>query len=101
MEKPAWSFRIYKYYKFQIIPKFYSNPLQWKDKFNTPRIERVPTREFQWLWWEFVFERGTEQQWEFYIWCKEYHNNNIQRAVDEWPWGTLVNGKWVRSNPLK
>lgn len=100
MKKPKWRFNLYKT-KWTWKPYFYKNSLIWKDKWDIPRIEITPTIRFQWFYWDFVFTQGSDKEWEFYIWCTKYCNNDVQKAVDTWPWGQNINGKWVRSNPLK
>lgn len=100
MTKPNWSFRTHKN-AFQWKPIYRSNPLLLKHKDGVPRIELVPTKRLIWLWWEFVLRQGSDAEWEFYIWCTQYCDGDIQKTVDTWPWGRFINGKWKRNNPLK
>jgi hypothetical protein len=101
MKKPNWKLNFNKFKVWYWKPIFIKQPLCWKQKHNFIRVEICPCYSITWGYWEICIRQGTDEQWEFYIYCTEYCNNDVQKAIDTWPWGKNINGKWVRTNPLK
>lgn len=60
--------------------------LIWKDKWNTPRAEIVPTFLFNWLGMEIWARIGTEDEWEWWLWLHKYNNGRLRSALSSWPW---------------
>lgn len=90
LNKPKWRFSIFKYRNNYILwkPVFRHNILLWKDKYNTPRIERNPNYVFCWLFWQFTLEQGSDEEWEQYLWITKYSNNDINLAKETWGWAS-------------
>jgi len=92
--KPNWSFHFYKYWNFRLIPHYMHTKLWWKDKYNSPRCERVPHYRFEWLWFGINIEQGDDQSWEQWIWVHKYCDGDIEKARETWGW---VSGKTKQS----
>ena len=60
--------------------------LLWKDKFGTPRIELVPYLSIDWLGYNLIIERGSDESWSWWLWVVEYNDNDIEKAKETWPW---------------
>lgn len=90
-KKPNWDFRISKSYRgFIWKPKMHRtyslNEPMWKDKFGTPRCERVPYIEIHWLGLCLYIWRGEEHYWEKWLWIHKYNNGDELKAKQTWPW---------------
>jgi hypothetical protein len=86
MRKPKKHYYFYRSYKFNILPSRKKDKLMWKDKFNSPRCERVPTLIIKWLWWELKVEWGSDDYWEQYLWLNKYCDGDYEMAKDTWGW---------------
>ena len=86
MKKPKFDIRFYKNYKFVWIPNLFRQKLRWKDKFETPRCERVPHFLFEWLWFAVYGEWGDDHYWEQWLWVYKYCDGDIEKAEKEWGW---------------
>lgn len=78
------------------------NDVGWKDKYDSPRFERVPyvwihlfKWNFVWYWTLFPHQEHKEYEyWEQVLWYLYYYNNtsygcnepNIEKAKESWPW---------------
>jgi len=72
---------------FFIFEKSYSlKSPRWKDKWETPRCEQVPYIRIMFLWFDFYFFKGSEEEWEKYLWIHVYHDGNEDKARGEWGW---------------
>lgn len=85
IKNPRWRLLIWKTY-FYILPVLKKNKLLWKDKFDTPRCEKVPTVELSWLWWTFYWFQGSESFWEQWLWLTVYCDSDIKEAEETWGW---------------
>jgi hypothetical protein len=83
--KPKKNWHFYINYTFTFF-SFRKTKLGWKDKFNTPRCERVPSYQIEFLWWGFYIEFGDDQYWEQRIWWHFYCDEDYEKAKKEWPW---------------
>lgn len=86
-KKPKWKF-VYNY-KIQFDWKPFlqvEKELLWKDKYDTPRVELNPFVRFEWLGVGILFQQGTDQEWEQWLWVHKYNNGDEQQAVSTWPW---------------
>ena len=63
--------------------------LLWKDKFNTPRVEILPHLIFNWLWFDITIHKGTDDEWEWWLWLHKYNKGNLREALSSWPWKTI------------
>lgn len=103
MRKPRWyiNFRLNKLYSISnFLPSYYFvKKLCWKDKYDTPRVEILPKLLFYWAWFELSFVRGTDQEWEWWLWVNKYHNNDIDEAMATWPWGKNTINGFVQTKP--
>jgi len=103
MKKPRWRVngRLLKNSQFSFKLKSYINrELLWKDKFNSPRVEMEPKYLFSWLWFQIDFVQGNDSDWEWYLWVTKYSDNNIEQAIETFPWGrNTKDGSFVRDNP--
>ena len=101
MKKPKW--RIYFRLKrnFSLKPyTFINRNLRWKDKFESPRVETVPQYRLSWLWFRINVIQGNDDDWEWYLWVTEYSDNDIQRAIDTFPWSREdAHGNFIKMNP--
>lgn len=86
MKEANWHYYFCTNYKFRWIPFYRSNKLLWKDKFNSPRCERCPTIQFQWLWFALYLEKGDDSYWEQWLWINEYCDGDIIKAEQTWGW---------------
>ena len=84
--KPIKSYNYYLNYKFRFLPYFRTQELRWKDKWNSPRCEIVPSFTFEWLWFGLYISNGTDDWWEQKLWLTEYCNNDLQKAKETWGW---------------
>lgn len=102
MKKPKFyiSFRILKSTNFTFKMKFYYiKRLLWKDKFNTPRAEIIPQLLTSWLWFQVDIIRGSDDDWEWWLWVTKYCDNDIEKAIRTWPWKKWKNEKYEIYNP--
>lgn len=53
--------------------------LMWKDKYDTPRVERNPSIEIELKYVHYI-NFGFDDFWEQYLWLKYYGNK------DDYPW---------------
>lgn len=103
MKKPKWniykrllsnslfSWKLYHYIQKELL---------WKDKYNSPRIELLPKYIFRWLWFEIEIVQGNDQDFEWYLWVTKYSDNDINKAIETWPWGKHTeDGKFIKDNP--
>ncbi len=86
MRPPKWDWWFRKSYYFYFIPRFYRSRFLWKDKYNSPRVEFLPRIEIQWLWFELNGTCESDQYWEQWLWVYKYHNGDLKKAKEEWPW---------------
>ena len=89
MKKAEWRFQFYKNYKFRFLPYFHKRKLMWKDKFETPRLEYEPQFRIEWLMWGFEGTQGDDQYWEQWLWIHKYHDGDINKAEETWPWTSM------------
>ena len=93
-KKPKWTFQFYKNYKFVLFPKTDKlKHLKWKDKFNSPRCEKPPFIEIQWLWFGFYAIQGDDNQWEQWLWVHFYNDGDVDEAKKNWEWFDLETKK--------
>lgn len=74
----------YKYINFPI--GFKITELDWKDKFEIPRIEYAPTIHIRFFKWQYVIFYGDDQYWEQVLWYLFYADKDIGKARETWPW---------------
>lgn len=70
---------------------FHRNDLGWKDKWDSPRFEWVPSFIIFFFNWQFAIHwhapDGDESRyWEMILWWKHYANRNLHKARMTWPW---------------
>lgn len=93
MKKPKYkfyfqTFRYKQYFEFDLVPKIIIRRLSWKDKFETPRVESTPSFEVNWLGCQFMWETGSDQDWEKYLWATKYSKTG---DLQDWPWKDIKN----------
>lgn len=93
MKKAKFNLQFYKNYKFVWLPYFIKQKLMWKDKFATPRCERIPYFRFEWLWFGIYGEWGEDQYWEQWLWIHKYHGGDEVKAEKEWGWTDMKTKK--------
>ena len=93
IKKPKWKLTIWRLVKFTLKPRFYKGKLLWKDKFETPRCEKVPTIEIEWFWWHFYWYQGGDTFWEQWLWVTKYCDNDIDKAEKTWGWYDMTTKK--------
>jgi len=86
MKKAKFYFNFYKTYRFVWVPRLLKSDLMWKDKFDTPRCEREPYIEIEWMWFGFYGCWGSDAYWEQWLWVYKYHGGDIEKAKKEWDW---------------
>lgn len=74
----------------------YSRGIFWKDKYNTPRYEDMPTiwihlfgLDLIWCWRAPVPNNELDDYWEQVLWFIYYSDCNIKKAEQTWPWRTI------------
>lgn len=85
MKKPKWKIT-FRWAPFSLKPYFRKTPLRWKNKFDSPRCEVPPNFEFSWLGFRILGNRGSDEQWEKYLWVHYFNGGDIRRAKRTWPW---------------
>lgn len=102
-------FKIFKFFNCYYFvtwgwPIMISNTqLGWKDKFETPRFEWLPSFKIFFFKWQFCIfwespeiededesYRDDDQYYEQVLWYLYYANKNIKKAIDTWPWRTVI-----------
>jgi len=58
----------------------------WKEKYSTPRCERIPFIRIMWLWFDLYIFRGSDEYWERYLWIHYFNNGNELNAIKTWSW---------------
>lgn len=86
MRKPKNDWYICKYHVFNFIPKITINELLWKDKWDSPRVEQLPSVFIRWLWWELGIISESDQYYEQTLWKDKYCDGDLTRAKYSWPW---------------
>jgi len=86
MRKPKWILHYTGKSKFRLIPHIRKTPLLWKDKFDTPRCEHVPTIEFSWLWFSIYAYQESDEYWEQWLWIHKYNDGDYDKAKETWGW---------------
>ena len=87
--KLKWNFYFLKYDYFTWKPQFWHDDLIWKEKYEFPTIEYIPEFGIKFLKWEIGIQKGTTKEWEFLIWLTKFCNNDLQKALEKWPWKKL------------
>lgn len=70
---------------------FHRNDLGWKDKWDSPRFEWVPSFIIFFFNWQFAIhwhspDGNDDKYWEMILWWKHYANRNLHKARMTWPW---------------
>lgn len=102
IQKPRFytELRILKRAQFCWLPKkYYVKKLLWKDKYDTPRVEILPQLLASWLCFQLDIIRGTDDDWEWWLWVMKYNDGDIDKAIETWPWGERIDGVFVKSTP--
>lgn len=86
MKKAKFKLNFYCNRKFRLIPHLVNRQLMWKDKYDTPRCEREPYFEFNWLWFGIYGVWGDDQYWEQWLWVYEYCDGDVKKAKETWGW---------------
>lgn len=97
MNRAKLSTTFYRLRYFRILPFYESLELIWKDKFQTPRCQSIPSFRFEWLWFGIYGQWGDDQYWEQWLWIHEYHDGDVQKAKDSWGWRDIKTNKstWI------
>lgn len=93
MKNPKWriNFRILKNSQFSFKFNSYINKrICWKDKFGTPRVEILPKYLFSWLWFQLDIIQRNDRDFEWFLWVTKFCNNDIDKAIENWPWGSMM-----------
>ena len=87
-KSPKWNFCFYRYSIKNAMydPFFQSNQLEWKDKFHTPRCERLPLIKFNFLFFKLCITQGDDHYWERWLWIHEYNDGDEDKARETWKW---------------
>jgi len=100
MKKPKLHYYFSRLNVWVWFPKiYYQKHLLWKDKHNTPRVEYLPHLLIIWLKWQLNIVRGTDDDWEWYLWVTKYNEGLIHKAKGTWPWYSIKKGIKVQSQP--
>ncbi len=86
MNKAIFTYSFYKSYKFRWLPYFIKGRLMWKDKFGSPRCEKEPHFEIEWLWFGVYGIWGSDQYWEQWLWLNKYCEGDMSKAKATWGW---------------
>lgn len=66
------------------------NEGSWKDKFNSPRLEWTPFKQFWFFKWQLHVGYKTtgndDQLYEQILWWYYYCDKDIKKAEETWPW---------------
>ena|ERR1035437_2463119 len=87
--KVGLEFTFSKLDRFIWFPKFMRDRLDWKDKFGCPRVDHVPEYHLCWGFWQISLIKGNDLSWEFYFWINEWHDGDLQAAIETWPYKRL------------
>lgn len=66
--------------------------LGWKDKYNDPRFEWLPSLTiyfFKWqlcVWYVSPTDNNSDSYYEMFLWWKYYCNEDIKYAKENWNW---------------
>lgn len=71
---------------FYWLPSVIIQKLMWKDKFGSPRCERVPSITIKWLNLVNTIYVGIDEYWEQWLWLYTYHKGNRKKAEKTWGW---------------
>mgnify|MGYP001560582588 CR=1 FL=1 len=102
MKKPKWRVtpKFIKFSTYGIIPRVSRvKNLLWKDKFDTPRVERIPCFYIAWLIFQLSIEQGHDCEWEWYLWVTKYSADDENMAKATWPWYSNTDGLLSKSEP--
>jgi len=86
MRKAKWKIYTHTLWRFKFIPEWRSNNLRWKDKYETPRCEKPPTKSIEWLWFGITIVQEDDDYWERWLWIHEYCDGDIKKAEETWGW---------------
>jgi len=86
--------RLIKFNPYEHWFEFKYSKLQYKWKFDTPRVESLPYLKITLFAIPFEFTIGNTAYWEQQIWIK-YHNYDVKKAKETWSWkDTNGNSSW-------
>ncbi len=86
MDKPNWRLNFWKHTLWYWKPRFHKNPLLWKDKHGSPRVELCPFCSLNWGYWEVYLKQGSDTEWELYLWVMKYCYGSLSLGLSTWPW---------------
>ena len=92
MNKPKIHAKFSRVFFTEKFPVIHKNGLLWKDKFGTPRVERVPMFELYWLNFSFTVWKGDDMYWEQWLWIHNYNGGDEAKAEQTWPWKDVETG---------
>lgn len=92
-------------YSVARIFDFSKTSLIWKDKFGTPRYEFPPMVKITFfryfsilIVWNVKEDWDNDiiidHYWEQLLWTVEYWDNNLQKAIENWPWFNNNESTW-------
>ena len=90
-----WIFKIFnQYYWLQVGWPFAikTTDLGWKDKYDSPRFEWLPSFQILFFNWQFCIHwtgpdlKYSDLYYEMYLWYKNYCNRDIVKARNTWGW---------------
>jgi hypothetical protein len=89
MQNPKVTAHFHKYYKFVLIPKVYITRLMWKDKWDSPSVERCPSIEIVWLKTSLYIQNGDILYWGQRLWVDKYNDGDYYKARSTWGWKNM------------
>jgi len=90
-----WIFKLFNNYYWLAVGwpiAIRSVDLGWKDKFDTPRFEWLPSFHIYFFNWQFCIHwvgpnpNDSDLYYEMYLWYKNYCNRDIVVARNTWKW---------------
>jgi len=98
MKKPRYKFYFRNFWReshidVNLLPEITVYKLQWKDKFNSPRVETTPGIFISWLGFQWTWSKS-ENEVEKYLWATKY---SATKNLEDYPWKQV---EWNKTNKL-
>lgn len=90
-------FGLFIYYGSPII--FKKNDIFWKDKYDSPRVEFIPSLTIYFFFLQFCIfynspDGNNDIYYEMILWYLYYSDKNIQKAKNTWGWKSNGTSTW-------
>lgn len=101
-----WIVKLFKQYWYIEIGwpiKIHNGRLGWKDKYESPRFEWNKFWIFYFFYWQFAIHwipsvGNSDRYWEMVLWWYYYHNKDLNKAREKWPWVDVETQKSTWNN---